>query len=110
MARVAPEIVEKVDVDHLVEPLVKNAGAELATAYDCTVLRANLIGLAGEGLTAMTEDARIEDRHHFKALVPRISELGGTLPRPRSDFHDPVSPTASLPRTPPTSRPCSRWW
>ena len=31
------------------------------------------------------EDARIEDRNHFEALVPRIYELGGELPR---DIHD----------------------
>jgi ferritin-like protein len=45
-----------------------------------TILRVNLIGLEGEGLKEITEDARIEDRNHFEALVPRIYELGGRLP------------------------------
>ena len=37
-----------------------------------TILRANLIGLEGEGLKEITEVARIEDRNHFEALVPRL--------------------------------------
>jgi ferritin-like protein len=36
----------------------------------------------------ITEDARIEDRNHFEALVPRICELGGKLPQSMNDFHD----------------------
>ena len=36
--------------------------------------------MEGEGLKEITEDARIEDRNHFEALVPRIYELGGKLP------------------------------
>ena len=68
--------------------LVKNASAELTTFYYYTILRINLIGLEGEGLKAITEDARIEDRNHFEALVPRIYELGGKLPRNMNDFHD----------------------
>ena len=34
------------------------------------------------------EDARIEDRNHFEALVPRIYELGGELPRDIREFAD----------------------
>ena len=41
----------------------------------------NLIGLEGEGLKAITEDARIEERNHFEALVLRIYKLGCKLPR-----------------------------
>jgi ferritin-like protein len=48
----------------------------------------NLIGLDGEGLKEITEDARIEDRNHFEALVPRIYELGGKLPDDMKVFHD----------------------
>ena len=43
---------------------------------DYTILRTNLIGLDGEGLKEIVEDARIEDRNHFEALIPRIYELG----------------------------------
>ena len=47
MAKVAREMVEKagVNVDQLVELLVKNAAAELTTYYYYTILRVNLIGL-----------------------------------------------------------------
>ncbi len=81
--------------------LVKNASAELTTFYYYTILRINLIGLEGEGLKAITEDARIEDRNHFEALVPRIYELGGKLPRNMNDFHDiSACPPAYLPDDP----------
>ncbi len=61
MARVARNMVEKagVDVDKLLELLIKNASAELTTYYYYTILGVNLIGLEGEGLIAITEDARI---------------------------------------------------
>ena len=51
MARVAREMVAKagVDVDKLLDMLVKNAAAELTTYYYYTILRVNLIGLEGEG-------------------------------------------------------------
>ena len=83
MARVAREMVERtgVDVDGLVRLLVANAGAELTTFYYYTILRVNLIGLEGEGLKQIAETARIEDRNHFEALVPRIYELGGSPAR-----------------------------
>jgi ferritin-like protein len=103
MAQVAREMVEQagVDVDNLVELLIKNASAELTTFYYYTILRVNLIGLEGEGLKAITEDARIEDRNHFEALVPRIYELGGALPRNMNDFHDiSACPPAYLPDDP----------
>ncbi len=82
MARVTREMVEKagVNVDQLLELLIKNASAELTTFYYYTILRANLIGLEGEGIKEIAETARIEDRNHFEALVPRIYELGGKLP------------------------------
>ena len=103
MAKVAREMVEKsgVNVDELVELLVKNAGAELTTFYYYTILRANLIGLEGEGIKAIAEAARIEDRNHFEALVPRIYELGGKLPEDMREFHDQSAcPPASLPKDP----------
>ena len=51
MAKVTREMVEKtgINVDELVELLVKNAAAELTTFYYYTILRINLIGLEGEG-------------------------------------------------------------
>jgi len=103
MAKVAREMVEKagVDVDKLLDLLIRNASAELTTYYYYTILRVNLIGLEGEGLKAITEDARIEDRNHFEALFPRIYELGGALPRDMGDFHDmSACPPAYLPDDP----------
>ena len=103
MARVAREMVEKagINVDHLLELLVKNAAAELTTFYYYTILRANLIGLEGEGVKEIPETARIEDRNHFEALVPRIYELGGKLPEDIQVFHDmSACPPASLPKDP----------
>ncbi len=103
MARVAREMVEKagIDLDKLLDLLVRNASAELTTFYYYTILRVNLIGLEGEGLKEITEDARIEDRNHFEALVPRIYELGGKLPGDMKTFHDiSACPPASLPKDP----------
>jgi len=103
MARVAQEMVRKagVDLDKLLDLLVRNASAELTTYYYYTILRVNLIGLDGEGLKEITEDARIEDRNHFEALVPRIYELGGKLPGDMKAFHDiSACPPASLPKDP----------
>jgi len=101
MAKVTREVVEKagINVDELVELLIKNAAAELTTYYYYTILRCNLIGLSGEGIKEIAEIARIEDRNHFEALVPRIYELGGGLPQNMKEFHD-VSgcPPAYLPR------------
>src|SRR5512138_486681 len=103
MAKVAREMVELsgVNVDQLVELLVANSAAELTTFYYYTILRVNLIGLEGEGLKEIAETARIEDRNHFEALVPRIYELGGKLPDNMKDFHDiSACPPAALPADP----------
>jgi ferritin-like protein len=103
MAKVAREMVERagVDVDQLLELLVKNAAAELTTYYYYTILRVNLIGLEGERVKEIAEAARIEDRNHFEALVPRIYELGGKLPEDMKVFHDmSACPPASLPKDP----------
>ncbi|MEA2069739.1 MAG: DNA protection during starvation protein [Asgard group archaeon] len=103
MAKVAREVVEKagVDVDKLLELLVKNAAAELTTYYYYTILRSNLIGLEGETIKEIAEVARIEDRNHFEALVPRIYELGGKLSENMKDFHDiSACAPAKLPKDP----------
>ena len=87
-----------IDVDELVKLLVANASAELTTFYYYTALRINLVGLDGEGVKEIAEDARIEDRNHFEALVPRIYELGGELPNDMKEFHDiSACPPARLP-------------
>lgn len=103
MKLVSREMVEKagVDVDKLLQMLVSNAAAELTTFYYYTILRMNLIGFEGEGLKEIAEDARIEDRNHFEALVPRIYELGGKLPDDMKAFHDmSACPPARLPANP----------
>ena len=90
-----------INVDELVKLLVANAAAELTTFYYYTALRINLIGMEGEGLKEIAEDARIEDRNHFEALVPRIYELGGKLPDDMKEFHDmSACPPANLPKKP----------
>jgi ferritin-like protein len=103
MAKVAREMVEKsgINVDELLELLIANDSAELTTFYYYTILRVNLIGLEGEGIKEIAETARIEDRNHFEALVPRIYELGGKLPNHMNDFHDiSACPPAALPKDP----------
>ena len=103
MVKVTREMVERsgVDVDKLVDLLVKNAAAELTKYYYYTILRANLIGLRGEEVKEIAEVARIEDRNHFEALVPRIYELGGKLPNDMKEFHDlSACPPARLPENP----------
>jgi len=103
MAQVAREMVEKtgINVNELLRLLITNAAAELTTFYYYTILRVNLIGLEGEGIKEIAETARIEDRNHFEALVPRIYELGGKLPEDMNAFHDmSACPPASLPKDP----------
>ena len=100
---VGRELVEKagINVETLLDLLVRNASAELTTFYYYTILRVNLIGLEGEGLKQIAEDARIEDRNHFEALVPRIYELGGKLPADMVEFHNiSACPPAKLPGNP----------
>jgi len=100
---VGRQLVEKagIDVEKLLDLLVRNASAELTTFYYYTILRVNLIGLEGEGLKQIAEDARIEDRNHFEALVPRIYELGGKLPADMVEFHNiSACPPAKLPGNP----------
>jgi ferritin-like protein len=87
-----------VDVPSLLNKLVAAAGAEFTTFYYYTILRVCAIGMEGEGLKEIIEDARIEDRNHFEALFPRIYELGGELPRDIRAFADLAGcPDAYLP-------------
>ncbi|MEF8832325.1 MAG: DNA protection during starvation protein [Candidatus Thermoplasmatota archaeon] len=75
-----------IDVDELIEKLVDAAAAEFTTYYYYTVLRNNCTGLEGEDVKEIAEDARLEDRNHFEALLPRIYELGGEIPNDIRDF------------------------
>ena len=90
MGKVAREMVEKagINLEQLLKKLVAAAGAEFTTFYYYTILRVAAIGMEGEGLKEIIEDARIEDRNHFEAFVPRIYELGGKLPEHMNAFHD----------------------
>jgi ferritin-like protein len=100
MAKVAQEVVQRagINVDELVQKLVRAAAAEFTTYYYYTILRVNAIGFEGEGLKEIIEDARLEDRNHFEALVPRIYELGGHLSRDIRDFaNEAACPDAYLP-------------
>jgi ferritin-like protein len=103
MGKVAIQVVEQagVDVKTLVDKLVRAASAEFTTYYYYTILRINAVGLDGEGLKEIIEDARLEDRNHFEALVPRIYELGGEIPRDIRAFADVAAcPDAYLPDNP----------
>ncbi len=103
MAKVAIQMVKDagVDIDELLELLITNAAAEITTYFYYTHLRFNLTGLKGEGVKEIAETARIEDRNHFEALVPRIYELGGKLPNNMNEFHDmSACPPAKLPDDP----------
>src|SRR5260370_16318112 len=83
MGKVAKEMVEKagINLEVLLKKLIAAAGAEFTTFYYYTILRVAAIGMDGEGLKEIIEGARIEDPNHFEALVPRLSGLGGELPR-----------------------------
>jgi ferritin-like protein len=103
MGKVAIQVVEQagIDVKQLVDKLVRAAGAEFTTYYYYTILRVNAIGLEGEGMKEIIEDARLEDRNHFEALVPRIYELGGSISRDIRQFADVAGcPDAYLPDNP----------
>lgn len=64
------------------------AAAEFTTYYYYTLLRNHATGMEGESIKEIAEDARLEDRNHFEALVPRIYELGGDLSHDIKDFAD----------------------
>lgn len=88
MARRNVELIKRagVDVDRLLDLLVRAASAEFTTYYYYTILRMNATGLEGEAIKEIIEDARIEDRNHFEALAIRIYELGGQLPNDIREF------------------------
>jgi ferritin-like protein len=94
------EVLEKngVNIERLKELITKGVGAEFTTYYYYTILRMHCTGLEGEGIKEIVEDARIEDRNHFEAMVPRLYELGGGLPKDIRKFADQAGcPDAYLP-------------
>ncbi|MFQ5951588.1 MAG: DNA protection during starvation protein [Candidatus Geothermarchaeales archaeon] len=102
-ASVARQMIEKagVDVEQLIVKLKKALAAEFTTYYYYTILRNHAAGLEREELKEIIEDARLEDRLHFEALVPRIYELGGDLYRDLTELHaDAACPAAYLPDDP----------
>jgi hypothetical protein len=65
------------------------AGAPPETSIEVRRLqKATAEALEGEGMKEIIEDARIEDRNHFEAFVPRIYKLGGEIPRDIRVFAD----------------------
>ena len=97
---VGVEVIEKngIDVEKLRQLLLAGVGAEFTTYYYYTILRMHCTGQDGEGLKEIVEDARIEDRNHFEAMVPRLYEIGGALPRDIRKFADIAGcPDAYLP-------------
>ncbi len=90
MPRMNVELIEKsgIDVNKLLDKLVRAAAAEFTTYYYYTILRNHATGIEGESIKEIIEDARIEDRNHFEALVTRIYELGGDLPNDIRRFAD----------------------
>src|SRR6476620_10718972 len=75
---VALEVLKKngIDIEKLKNMITRGVGAEFTTYYYYTILRMHCTGLEGEGIKEIVEDARIEDRNHFEAIVPRLYELG----------------------------------
>lgn len=63
-----------------------NASVEFTAYYYFTNLRAHCVGLDGEGIKGIIEDARMEDLSHFESCIQRIYELGGTLPDDAMEF------------------------
>ena len=88
MSRKNVELIRRagVDVVVLLDKLLRAAAAEFTTYYYYTILRNHAAGLEGEAIKEIVEDARIEDRNHFEALVLRIYELGGQLPNDIVEF------------------------
>jgi len=100
-ASVGKEMIKKqgLDVDLVLKKLLKAIGAEFTTYYYYTLLRNHCVGADYEGLKEIAEDARLEDRLHFEALVPRIYELGGDLWKDIRDMADDAGcPDAYLPK------------
>ena len=75
-----------VDIKALVNQLVKNASVEFTAYYYFTNLRMHCVGLDGEAVKGIIEDARMEDLSHFESCIERIYQLGGSIPTNAEDF------------------------
>ena len=75
-----------VNVEELINELVKNAAVEFAAYYYFTNLRSFCTGMEGEGIKGVIEDARLEDLSHFESCIDRIFQLGGVFPKDALDF------------------------
>lgn len=75
-----------VNVKELIKALVYNASVEFTAYYYFTNLRAHCVGMDGESIKGVIEDARMEDLSHFESCLSRIYELGGSLPTDAQDF------------------------
>jgi len=103
MAKATRQVVEQagINVMELLDKLLTAAAIEFTSYYYHTIIRFNTIGLEGEGLKEVVEDARLESRNHFEALFTRIYELGGSLPRDIHDFANKAAGAESyLPENP----------
>lgn len=99
--RVGVEVLEDrgVNVEELREKLIDAIAAEFTTYYYYSILRMYLAG--HEDYKEICEDARLEDRAHFELGLPRVYELGGSIPRDIREFADRAScPDAYLPADP----------
>ncbi len=103
MSRRNVELIENagIDVDELIDKLVKAASAEFTTYFYYGILRNHTTGREGESFKEIIEDARLEDRNHYEALQPRIYELGGEIPNDITEFANIAAcPDAKLPEDP----------
>lgn len=99
--RVGVEVLEDrgLNVEELREKLIDAIAAEFTTYYYYSILRMYLAG--HEDYKEICEDARLEDRAHFELGLPRVYELGGSIPRDIREFADRAScPDAYLPADP----------
>ena len=85
---VGRSVLEKngLDVEALLDQLVKNASVEFTAYYYFTNLRMHCVGLDGESVKGIIEDARMEDLSHFESCIERIYQLGGAIPNRAEDF------------------------
>ena len=74
------------DVEALIRQLVKNASVEFTAYYYFTNLRLHCVGIEGEGIKGILEEARMEDLSHFESCIERIYQLGGKLPNHAHEF------------------------
>src|ERR1700704_5268043 len=79
---VGRELVEKsgINVETLLDLLVRNASAELTTFYYYTILRVNLIGVEGEGLKQIAEDPGLKIAITSKLWCRAFTSWAGSCP------------------------------